>query len=191
MAGISRAIRVMIPRGRSRVHFSSENNARRRQTLDVIVAQPIRAITYAAPYRRGENDEPSRNLCLAALVDSLGSTVTVLCLDTRGADRDRNDRRILGSGLAAAGRADSVSYSHCSSLDEMLLSLPDAIGWAIGAGGHFAAVASRVTETVLNALPNLRQGVILRSFAPVGEKSDPGVLPRIEEPPGSALFGVR
>ena len=42
--------------------------------LEAIVAQPIRAITYAAPYRRGENDEPSRDLCLAALVESLGST---------------------------------------------------------------------------------------------------------------------
>jgi hypothetical protein len=164
LAVISRAIRSLIPRGRSRVHFSSENTARRRQMLDVIVAQPIRAITYAAPYRRGENDEPSRNLCLAALVESLGSTVTVVSLDTRGADRDRNDRRILRSGLSSAGRVDSVSYAHRGSRDEVLLSLPDAIGWAIGAAGHFSAVASRVTETVLvNPLPNLQQGVILKS----------------------------
>ncbi len=58
------------------------------------------------------------------MVESLGSTVTVLILDTRGADRDRNDRRILRSGLTAVGRADSVSYSHRGSRDEMLLSLP-------------------------------------------------------------------
>jgi hypothetical protein len=149
LAAISRATRLMIPRGGTRVHFSSENAARRRQMLDVIVAQPIRAITYAAPYRRGENDEASRSLCLEALVESLGATVTVLTFDTRGADRDRHDRRILRSQLTAADRADFVSYSHRGSRDEVLLSLPDAIGWAIGAGGHFAAVASRVTETVL------------------------------------------
>ncbi len=139
----------MLPRGRSRVHFSSENAARRRQLLDVIVSQPIQPTTYLSPYRRGENDMPSRNLCLEAMVESLGSTVTVLILDTRGADRDRNDRRILRSGLTAVGRADSVSYSHRGSRDEMLLSLPDAVGWAIGAGRHFAAVGSRLTETVL------------------------------------------
>ena len=29
-------------------------------------------------------------------------------------------------------------YSHRGSSDEPLLALPDAIGWAVGAGGHFA-----------------------------------------------------
>ena len=41
------------------------------------------------------------------------------------------------------------SYSHRGSRDEPLLGLPDAIGWAVGAGGRFAAqVAERVTVVV-------------------------------------------
>lgn len=52
--------------------------------------------------------------------------------------------------MRASGR-DLPTYSHRGSSDEPLLALPDALGWAVGAGGHFAKqVAPSVHEIFLS-----------------------------------------
>ena len=53
---------------------------------------------------------------------------------------DKVDRRVIGHALEADG-ADMV-YRHRGSRDELLLGLPDAIGWAVGAGGRWRSMAS-------------------------------------------------
>lgn len=130
LAETSKAVRAAILPGQFRIHLSSERPPRQRSILRAYGRLDIAATVYEAPYRRGEDDQPARDLCLKALVADLdGSPIGVLVLDTRGPQRDRLDRLTLGLALP---RDHAVHYSHRGSRDEPLLSLPDAIGWAVG-----------------------------------------------------------
>ncbi len=150
LGSVTRALRSMLPAGRQRLHFSSEGDARRRQILTAIVRLPIVATTVGAPYRRGRDEEPARQRCLVELLAVISPTVAVLVLDSRGAHRDLNDRRVLRGVVRASGR-DLPTYSHRGSSDEPLLALPDALGWAVGAGSRFAKqVAPSVHEIFLS-----------------------------------------
>ncbi len=148
LGSVTRALRSMLPDGR--LHFSSEGDARRRQILTAMTRLPIAATTVGAPYRRGRDEEPARQRCLIELLAVINPTVAVLVLDSRGVHRDLNDRRVLRDVIRTSGR-DLPTYSHRGSSDEPLLALPDAIGWAVGAGGHFAKqVALYVHEIFLS-----------------------------------------
>lgn len=150
LGSATRALRSMLPEGRQRLHFSSEGDARRRQILTAMTRLPIAATTVGAPYRRGRDEEPARQRCLVELLAVINPTVAVLVLDSRGVHRDLNDRRVLRGVIRASGR-DLPMYSHRGSSDEPLLALPDALGWAVGAGGHFAKqVAAYVHEIFLS-----------------------------------------
>jgi hypothetical protein len=61
--------------------------------------------------------------------------VQMLVLDTRGADQDRRDRRLLKKLEQRGTLSPTLQYSHRGSKDELLLSLPDAFAWCWGAGG--------------------------------------------------------
>ena len=150
LGSVTRALRSMLPDGRQRLHFSSEGDARRRQILTAMTRLPISGTTIGAPYRRGRDEEPARQRCLVELLAVLNPTVAVLVLDSRGVHRDLNARRVLRGVMRASGR-DLPTYSHRGSSDEPLLAVPDALGWAVGAGGHFARqVALYVHEIFLS-----------------------------------------
>ena len=142
LGSVARALRSMLPDGRQRLHFSSEGDARRRQILTAMTRLPISATTIGAPYRRGHDEEPARQRCIAELVAVINPAVVLLVLDSRGVHRDLNDRRVLRELILRSGR-EVPTYSHRGSSDEPLLALPDAIGWAVGAGGYFAKQVAR------------------------------------------------
>ena len=148
LSEVTRALRSSVPKGGYRVHFSAESAARRRQILDRVVELPISSTTFASPYRRGTNEEPARASCLRAAIGSLDRSVVVLVFDSRGTHRDRLDRHVLRQALVAAERVDSLNYSHRGSRDELLLTLPDVLGWAIGAGGEWRRRAAMVATVV-------------------------------------------
>ncbi len=153
LGSVTRALRSMLPDGRQRLHFSSEGDARRRQILAAMTLLPIAATTIGAPYRRGRDEEPARQRCLNELLAFINPDVAVLVLDSRGVHRDLNDRRVLRDVIRQSGR-DLPTYSHRGSSDEPLLALPDALGWAVGAGGHFAKqVVLHVHEIFLSDQP--------------------------------------
>ncbi len=150
LGSVTRALRSMVPKGRQRLHFSAEGESQRRQILNGMMPLPMTALTVAAPYRRGRDEEPARRRCIEALIDELDPAVVLLVLDSRGAQRDQGDRRVIRDSLLRSGREDGPTYSHRGSSDEPLLALPDAVGWSVGAGGYFArTVAGRVREVFL------------------------------------------
>lgn len=133
LAETARSIRRSIPSGQYRLHLSSEGAARRRQILRSLVELPVSALVLETPYDGRHNDQIPRDRCLSALVACLQEwSIAVLVIDTRGHERDRRDRTRLGIDLAATGLEDRLTYSHRGSRDELLIALPDAIGWAIG-----------------------------------------------------------
>ena len=147
VAAVSRQLRQIVPRGQYRVHFSSESDARRRTALRALVDLPISATTFLAPYDRRSDDQIARNICLEALGSGLTRDARVVVVDSRGAHRDRLDRLVFREALRAVGR-DDVAYSHRGSRDELLLALPDALGWAIGARRPWRQMVSEVVAEV-------------------------------------------
>jgi len=145
---VVRDLRPLRPEGRQRLHFSSEGDAVRHRILDGVTRLPFSATTFAAPYRRGRNDDPARGHCLEAMVDRLAPEVALLVLDSRGPHRDVVDRRVLRGALASRRDLEGVSYVHRGSRDEPMLALPDVIGWAVGAGGRFGAKVAPIAEQV-------------------------------------------
>ena len=75
LGSVTRALRLMLPVGRQRLHFSSEGDARRRQILAAMTRLPIVATTVAAPYRRGRDEEPARQRCLIELLGFINPNV--------------------------------------------------------------------------------------------------------------------
>ena len=110
---------------------------------------PISAVVYRASYRQGDNDEPARQRCLDALLNDVTSLrVAVLVLDTRGPDRDAQDRRTISRAVREGAAPSELVYAHRGSRDEVLLGLPDAIGWADGAGGRYSMLVDTVARRV-------------------------------------------
>lgn len=141
---VTRQIRERIPVGQLRVHMSSESDRRRRQILRAFVGLDIAATVYETPYSGRGSDQEARERCLGGLLDDLEPDgVANLVLDSRGQARDFQDRRFIRDGLIHLG-TESLAYTHRGSRDEPLLALPDAIGWAVGAGKPWRAMVSEV-----------------------------------------------
>lgn len=134
---VTRAVRAAVPRGQRRVHFTDERPATRRAVLDCYCRLPIQVALATATHESG-NDQPARDACLESLVSGVSACgVRVLIMDTRGHEPDRRDRSRIAR-LIREGRAPSdLVYEHRGSRDEILLGLPDAIGWAYGADGKW------------------------------------------------------
>lgn len=132
---------------KTRLHIASESAQRKRTILGAFSKLPILATTFETHYDRQSDDQVARDRCLRALAGhALSSGLSVLVCDTRGADRDRRDRRALSQALR--GHDDSLAYSHRGSRDEPLLALPDGIGWAVGAGRPWRDLISDVAHIV-------------------------------------------
>jgi hypothetical protein len=147
LAVVSRALRARTPDGATRIHFSSESDKRRRATLSSLVDLPIEAVTIVGPYPVRSSEETARNACIAELVLLARGRVASLTFDTRGADRDKSDRLAIRRALAGVGDFEPL-YSHRGSRDEVLLGLPDCIGWAVGAGGRWASMVAGFTVVI-------------------------------------------
>jgi hypothetical protein len=147
LAAVSRTLRNQTPYGATRMHFSSESDKRRRATLRSLADLPIEAITIVGPYPVRSSEETARNACITALISLAVGRVSSLTLDTRGADRDKADRLTIRRALASVGDLDLL-YGHRGSRDEVLLGLPDCIGWAVGAGGRWLSLVAGFTEVI-------------------------------------------
>ena len=74
--------------------------------------------------------------------------VVTIILDTRGPDRDEIDRRTIRHSIRDGIAPARLVYEHRGSRDEVLLGLPDAVGWAAGAGGAYAGIVWPFTRRV-------------------------------------------
>ena len=130
--------------------FEIAGDSRRRQILGAFGRLSIAASVYVTDYRRGDNEEPARQRCLdAMLADMEALQVAIVVLDTRGPARDAEDRRTISRAIREGSAPQGKTFAHRGSRDEFLLGLPDAIGWADGAGGRYSALIDTVTTRVI------------------------------------------
>jgi hypothetical protein len=108
---------------------------------------PIEAVAIVGPYPVRTSEETARNRCIAALVSMSIGRVSNLTFDTRGPDRDKADRIAIRQALLQAEGSELI-FDHRGSRDEVLLGLPDCIGWAVGAGGPWMSFVRDFTEVV-------------------------------------------
>lgn len=145
-----RAVGAVVQRGSKRTHLSAEGAARRRQILGEYaqLGLGVEAHVAVAAYDRGDDQVP-RDRCLATLLETCRDLgITRLTLDTRHPDRDRLDRRTIAVVLRDKLAPFDLDYVHRGSRDEPLLSLPDAIGWAWGAGGSWRRLVEPMIGSV-------------------------------------------
>lgn len=146
---VTQGVRKAVPKGQRRSHFSDERPAARKQILDGFCRLAVAGDVAGAEYPGGD-DQAARESCLSMLAQIFTRRgVQVMVLDSRGVDRDQADRRHLAYLQRLQILDPAVSYGHRGSRDEVLLSLPDAIGWAYGAGGAWRRQVEPLIEVHL------------------------------------------
>jgi hypothetical protein len=145
---IAKAVRAAVPKGRRRAHLSAESDSCRRQILRAYSELNVDARLVIVDHRGG-NDQPARDHCLRILLGELGRlNVQAVILDTRQEHRDALDRRTVAQVVAAGDVSRELQYRHHGSRNEPLLWLPDAFGWAYGAGGVWRSLIARKVTVI-------------------------------------------
>jgi hypothetical protein len=149
LASVTRQVRTVIPSGNRRTHLSAENASRRRAIIKGYATLDVGARVVKVKHLGGD-DQVARERCLTALVERLDRwQVGVIVLDSRGPVRDRRDRQCIAQDLRRVGPGD-LHYTHRGSSDEPLLCLPDAVGWAVGAGAVWRQLIEPVVDEVID-----------------------------------------
>lgn len=153
LADVTRQVKDLLPRGNRRSHLSAEGKARRRVLLKGYARVSAAARVVVAAYEGGD-DQAAREECLAAVLAHAGEwQIGMLVLDSRGPGRDVLDRRFIARTLHGLDEASQLQYTHRGSRDEPLLCLPDAVGWAFGAGGVWRQLVDPLVEQVIELRP--------------------------------------
>lgn len=120
--------------GRSRIHFHSETDQRRRQLLDLYATLPITVIAVTARRARGQTEHAARRAVLSTLVARLqDQAVAQLIVESRQDDSD--DQRTI---TTARQTEPYLGFDHVRGVDEPCLWLADGCAWALTAGGLWA-----------------------------------------------------
>ena len=142
------ALRGLRRPGQRRIHFSGEQDPRRRELLSAICGLDLTVRIYASP----RSVKESRELCLSALVaDIAPAGASLLVLEGRESMNHR-DVRTIDAALRKHGSG-RLEYRHQSPYEEPLLWVSDAVAWAAGAGGDWRRRIAPILEEVVRLGP--------------------------------------
>jgi hypothetical protein len=146
LATARKAMRTLVLRGQTRIHFHTESPARRRQILAAITATSASASVYIGDtYRR---EILARAACLEAVVtDAAASGAHMLVLE-QDDSLLRWDRKLLYELTRKTGCADTLRYEHHRGSNEELLWIPDAIAWCWARGGTWRKLVTPIIDDV-------------------------------------------
>lgn len=149
LQAITQAIRKARPRGNQRTHFSAERPNARRAILDAYTRLDLEVQLAMAEYAGGD-DQAARDACLRRFLEYFSRwRVGVVIFDTRGEERDRLDRSLIEQAKREKAAPPELRYTHRGSRNEPLLWVPDAVGWAWGAGKDWRRRVDRLVRSVL------------------------------------------
>lgn len=127
------------------IHMNDRSDSERLAFARALGAFPVEGVVVDAHVRP---DRAARDLVLRRMVPYLlGLGVTRLVIES--CDEDRADRQLLRELL---GPEPALSYSHDGKA-ELMLALPDILGWSYGRGRRYAA-AVRPIVTDLGTTPS-------------------------------------
>lgn len=147
-AVVRRVLGDLVLPGQRRLHFKSESDARRRAILDSIVDLPVSVTVLIC---RGVGEAASRRLLLAALTRNVQATQRESTLFIERVDGSvALDQAAISS---ARRRQPSLTWHHLGPHEDPALWVPDAIAWAVGAGGEWRRRAEPVVAQVSEVEP--------------------------------------
>ena len=145
---LRRAVRGLQLRGQRRVHFSSENDPRRKEILKGLQGLPVNVVVFdasACPH----NGKTPRDVALERLVDHLAKMGAQRLVLERDDSVFASDRKVIRDRALIAGCLDSLAYEHMRAHEEPLLAIPDAVAWCCQKGGSWPErAASLISETI-------------------------------------------
>jgi hypothetical protein len=134
--------------GQRRLHFKSENNARRKQILDALAAAGVQARIYRC---RDISTVRARRHCLNAMVhDLVGLDAQRLVIESQQGQDERDKQVIFHALRSHRATADRLRYGHMRPYEEPGLWAADAIAWAHGAGGRWRAQTGAIVTAVVD-----------------------------------------
>jgi len=141
---IRAALRALQRPGQRRIHFSKEQDSRRRRLLAAMAELDLTSRVYVSPASVKE----SRELCLTALIADIAPVgASLLVLESRES-MNHLDVLVLDAALRKHG-SQTLVYRHLSPFEEPLLWVSDAVAWAIGAGGDWRRRAEPMIDEVV------------------------------------------
>jgi hypothetical protein len=138
LAPARRALRGLLLPGQRRVHTAKESPRRRRELLDVVMGLELSAMVFELRRPARVHRVAGRERLLrAACGEVLARSVVMWTLDDQEPAHAARDRRTIEQSVSA--QHGPLAYDHRPARDELLLWAIDAIVWAVGARGAWAA----------------------------------------------------
>ncbi|MDY5786557.1 MULTISPECIES: hypothetical protein [Actinomycetes] len=144
-------LRSLLLPGQERFHMKNERDSRRKKLLSLIRDLNATVVIYRAPtssHRRSQI-EARADVLQAFLDDALNTSIRNVCLESDETMNAR-DRQVIAQFLQRHQAVDGIRYQHLPAKSEILLCIPDAVGWAWNRGGEWKKmVAPLVDEQVV------------------------------------------
>ncbi|WP_410600192.1 hypothetical protein [Amycolatopsis sp. lyj-90] len=142
---LARAMRSLVLPGQRRLHFTHENDGRRKRILDTIAElEPTVRIYDASAHRRRRQ----REVCLDVLVEDLAEAGTRMLVLESDESIVELDRKTLYRSVRQHGCQDVLEYRHLRAFEEPLLAIPDALAWCWQRGGPWKTRAREMVKEV-------------------------------------------
>ncbi|MEY4310477.1 MAG: hypothetical protein RLZ71_403 [Actinomycetota bacterium] len=122
--------------GQRRIHFSKENDRRRRQVLSAINSLPVMSFVVQSDK---ENEGQARAECLEKLIFQAAERKLHRIVIERDYSFEKADLRVIRSALSVSGLDTQIEYAHENPHEEPALWIPDAVAWSFVKGGEWKA----------------------------------------------------
>ena len=139
-------LRKLLLPGQRSIHFHQEGSRRRKQILQIMLAQELQCVAITVKGRTGKT---SRNASIKALAShrvSRGFVRLVFELDESSLD---SDNRVLNDFTYSKKLRGNLTWSHIVRHQEPLLWVADAVAWCLNRGGDWERmVRPMIIETI-------------------------------------------
>ncbi|WP_421083702.1 hypothetical protein [Rothia nasimurium] len=140
-------LRSLLLPGQERFHMKNERDSRRKELLSLIKTLNINVVIYRATTSspRRSQVEARADVLRAFLSDSLNTSVRNVCLES-DETMDARDRQVIAQFLHRHNAVHEIRYQHLPAKSEILLCIPDAVGWAWNRGGEWKKMITPIVE---------------------------------------------
>lgn len=127
-------LRKLLLPGQRSIHFHQEGPRRRKQILNILLAQEMRCVVFTVKGRTGKTSRISSIKAMANHRVSRGFTRLVFELDESSL---YSDNRILNDFTYSKKLRGHLTWSHIIRHQEPLLWVADAVAWCLNRGGDW------------------------------------------------------
>lgn len=143
---LRREIRKLVLPGQRRIHFTKENDSRRRLIISALVKLNIKAHVFHCDSKDAAS---GREACLIGLVSHAAEHAHTRIVLERDDSVEKADRRILYREVDVRELRDELRYALETAHQEPLLWIADAIAWSYTKGGDWKRrIAPLIASTV-------------------------------------------